>query len=191
MKKDKLEQFVIDNRDEFDELIPSPMLWDKIEKRESKIIQLNWRTIGLRVAAVVVIFISSYYFHDFVQNRNARQNVAASETGLDGQNNMYQELAEAEFYYTSQIEETREAVFYLTSSNHRLRDEINTEMLELDKVFRELKNDLHDNADNQEVIVAMIQNYRLKLEILKDILQQLKASKNEKNNNNEAKQISI
>jgi UDP-3-O-[3-hydroxymyristoyl] glucosamine N-acyltransferase len=58
------------------------------------------------------------------------------------------------------------------------------------KEFRELKNDLHDNANNEEVIVAMIQNYRIKLEILKDILQQLKSTE-EKKNNDEAKQISI
>ncbi len=97
---------------------------------------------------------------------------------------------EAEFYYTSQIAETKEAVFYLTSNNHSLRNDINTELLDLDKVFQELKNDLNDNADNEEVIVAMIQNYRLKLEILKDILHQLKST-DDKNNNDEAKQISI
>ena len=190
MKTDRLEKFIIDNKDEFDELIPSPMLWDKIETREPRTVQLNWKTIGLRVAAVVVIFISSYYFHDFVQNRNARQNLAAKEAGFDGQNSIYQELVEAEFYYTSQIAETKEAVFYLTSNNHSLRNDINTELLDLDKVFQELKNDLNDNADNEEVIVAMIQNYRLKLEILKDILHQLKST-DDKNNNDEAKQISI
>ena len=190
MKTDKLEKFIIDNRDEFDELIPSPMLWDKIETREAKTVHLNWRTIGIRVAAVVVIFISSYYFHDFVQNRNTRQNIAISESRIDGTNSMYQELVEAEFYYTSQIAETREAVFYLTSNNHSLRNDINTELLDLDKVFQELKNDLNDNADNEEVIVAMIQNYRLKLEILKDILHQLESTEN-KNNDDEAIQISI
>jgi len=190
MKTDKLEKFIIDNRDEFDELIPDPMLWDKVETRKPKTVQLNWKTIGLRVAAVVVIFISSYYFHDFVQNRNARQNVAASEAGFDGQNSIYQELVEAEFYYTSQIAETREAVFYLTSNNHGLRKDINAELLDLDKVFQELKNDLNDNADNEEVIVAMIQNYRLKLEILKDILHQLEAT-DDKNNDDEAAHINI
>jgi hypothetical protein len=190
MKKDKLEQFIIENRDAFDELTPNPALWDKIETRKPKTVKLNWKTIGLRVAAVVVIFISSYYFHDFVQNRNTRQNTVASDAENSRQNPMYQELLEAEFYYTSQIEETQQAVYHLTSNNHRLRSDINAELLDLDKEFRELKNDLHDNANNEEVIVAMIQNYRIKLEILKDILQQLKSTE-EKKNNDEAKQISI
>ncbi|MCF6171516.1 MAG: hypothetical protein L3J31_01240 [Bacteroidales bacterium] len=189
MKRDKLEQYIIENKDEFDELIPNPALWDKVETRKPKTIQLNWKTIGLRAAAVVVIFISSYYFHDFVQNRYSRQNKLASEVENNRQNPMYQELMEAEFYYTSQIDETKAAVFQLTSNNHRLRNEINAELLDLDKVFRELKNDLNDNADNEEVIVAMIQNYRIKLEILKDILYQLKSTDN-KNKNDEAIQLS-
>ena len=190
MKTDKLEKFIIDHRDEFDELEPCPNLWDKIETRKPKTVKLNWQTIGLRAAAVVAIFISSYYFHDFMENRNARQNITVAEPGIDGQNSLYQELVEAEFYYTSQIEETKSAVFQLTSNNHPLRNEIAAELLDLDKVFSELKNDLKDNADNEEVIVAMIQNYRIKLEILKDILNQLKST-DEKNKNDEATQVNI
>ena len=34
MKTDKLEKFIADNRDEFDDLIPGPGVWDKIQKRE-------------------------------------------------------------------------------------------------------------------------------------------------------------
>lgn len=188
MKTDHLEKYITDHRDEFDELEPSPMMWDKIETREPKKVHLNWKTIGLRVAAVVVIFIASYYFHDYVESRNTNQNqMMASE---EQQNPMYQELMEAEFYYTAQIEETKQAVFHLTNNNHNLRKEINLELVDLDKVFQELKNDLSDNADNDEVIVAMIQNYRLKLEILNDILNQLKST-DEKENKDEATQYSI
>ena len=40
----------------------------------------------------------------------------------------------------------------------------------------ELKDDLNDNADNDEVIQAMIQNYRIKLEILEEMLNQIKST---------------
>jgi Ni,Fe-hydrogenase III component G len=53
--------------------------------------------------------------------------------------------------------------------------------LELDNIFKELKHDLKDNAANEEVLQAMIQNYRIKLEILTEILEQLNKSKNKKN----------
>ncbi|MCF6342414.1 MAG: hypothetical protein L3J31_06370 [Bacteroidales bacterium] len=190
MNRDKLEEFIINNREAFDELEPPPRLWEKVETRKPKSVKLNWKTIGLRAAAVVAIFVSSYYFHDLMENRNTRKSATVSERRKDAQNSMYHELVEAEFYYASQIEETKSAVFQLTSNNHPLRNEINRELLDLDKVFGELKNDLNDNADNQEVIVAMIQNYRIKLEILKDILNQLKSTE-KKNNDDEATQLNI
>ena len=61
---------------------------------------------------------------------------------------------------------------------------MNNELGELDGILRELKEDLNDDADNQEVVEAMMQNYMLKLEILEDMLEQIKAKK-EKNNNDE------
>ena len=54
-----------------------------------------------------------------------------------------------------------------------------TDMEELDEVYVELKEDLKDNASNPEVIEAMILNYRVKLEILEDLLNQLKQKENQ------------
>jgi len=55
----------------------------------------------------------------------------------------------------------------------------------LDSVYADLRRDLKDNAANEEVIEAMIQNYRLKLEILEDVLSQMRQANN--NHNNEEK----
>jgi hypothetical protein len=71
------------------------------------------------------------------------------------------------------IEQRKAEFIELSGNNAPLRKEINIELSELDKIYRELKEDLKDNADNEEVVAAMIQNYRLKLEILEEILQQL------------------
>jgi len=66
MKTDKLERFIIENREAFDDIQPKADLFRKIETgKKRKTIHLNWKTIAMRAAAVVVIFISSYYFHDF------------------------------------------------------------------------------------------------------------------------------
>lgn len=184
MKTDKLEKFVIDNRDEFDDLEPSPALWEKINPQQPKVIHINWKRVMMQAAAVVLIFISSYYFHDFMQNRNTAKKLAADETAVQGQE-QYRDLMEAEVYYTSMINSKKEEIFTLAASQPMLRDEINNELTELDEDFRNLKEDLNDNADNEEVIAAMIQNYRLKLRILEETLQQLQQSKNEKSKKNE------
>jgi len=56
---------------------------------------------------------------------------------------------------------------------------LHMDMAELDEVYSQLKEDLKDNASNPEVIEAMILNYRVKLEILEDLLNQLKEKENQ------------
>ena len=55
------------------------------------------------------------------------------------------------------------------------------ELVDLDQVYNDLKEDLKDNAANEEVIEAMIQNYRLKLDILEEMLVVLKQSNESQN----------
>jgi hypothetical protein len=44
----------------------------------------------------------------------------------------------------------------------------------MDKAFDEIKKDLQDDAANEEVIEAMMNHYRLKLEILERMLDEIK-----------------
>lgn len=178
MKTDQLEQFVRDHREEFDDMVPDPALWNKIRPEEVKTFRLNWKTIGLRAAAVVIIFISSYYFHDLVDDRQQLRMVAneASEN-----NAVFQNLIEAEMYYTTQINYKKEELFKQTSAHLDLRDMVLNDLTDLDKVLLELKADLGDNAANGAVVDAMIQNYRLKLSILEDILSQLQTTEEDEN----------
>ncbi len=85
-------------------------------------------------------------------------------------NEQMQMLMEAEVFYTSQINTAQEEFIMLSGDNKELIADIKYDLSELDKVFEELKNDLKENGDNQEVIEAMIQNYRIKLQILNEML---------------------
>ncbi len=176
MKPDKLEKFIRDNRSAFDDQEPDPSIWDRIEKPKGRIIRINWRRIAWQAAAVVVIFIASYYFHDFMANRNTLSSGKIAVGKLKGNSQMVQQLAEAEAFYSSKINYYKDEVFRLTADRPQIREEVNMEMVDLDKVFDDLKKDLSDNANNEEVIEAMIQNYRLKLDILEEMLKQLQQS---------------
>jgi hypothetical protein len=183
MKQDKLEKFIIENREEFDVFDPTEALWDRIQK-PTHAIKLNWKTVAIRVAAVVVIFIASYFFHDMMQSDDATS-VAKQEIELDEQQmEQIKVLMEAEVYYSSQINIAKDEIFRLSGNNQALIDDINVDLVELDEIFKELKNDLKDNSDNEEVIEAMIQNYRIKLEVLEEIMEQLKKAKNRDKNEN-------
>jgi hypothetical protein len=52
-------------------------------------------------------------------------------------------------------------------------DRILEDLNAMDDAFADLKSDLEDNVDNEEVIMAMMENYRLKLQILEEILSKL------------------
>jgi hypothetical protein len=192
MHPDKLEKFILENRESFDHLDPDPRLWEGIHKKKAPILRIKWKDVAWRAAAVVIIFISSYYFHDYMANRKEAREQKVFSTNEKENNPMMQNLMEAEAFYTSQINFKKEEVFKLAGGNPQVNSEINTEFVELDKVFEELKKDLKDNADNEEVIEAMIQNYRIKLEILEDMLSQLKqVNDNDNNSKDEQKRAKI
>jgi hypothetical protein len=52
-------------------------------------------------------------------------------------------------------------------------------MDELQTIFEELKEDLNDQANEEEVIEAMILNYRMKLRLLEDMKAQLNTTTQE------------
>ena len=192
MIKDKLEQYILDNKEEFDTLEPSLGLWEGIDKIELKkeprklaIRNLSWVT---RIAAAILIFVGSYYFHEYRSQQKQISNVV-SVSGDDVQ--LYNTLIEAEYYYTARIDVETEKFYRLAGGNSLLRDEIQGELKELDKEFNELKEDLKDNADNEEIIAAMIQNYRLKLSILQEMMVQMQQVKKEKYTDDETDFIQI
>jgi hypothetical protein len=182
MKQDKLEQFIIENRKEFDVFEPGDDIWQRIQQSQSqRKAVFRWKKTLLRVSAVVTIFISSYYFHDMMHRRSNNNPLVNETTTGDPMLARFDLLAEAELFYASRIAGTKQEIVSLAGDNNDLIDEINYDLTELDAVFEELKNDLRDNADNEEVIEAMIQNYRIKLDILEEILLQLKSSGNPAN----------
>ena len=180
MSRDKLEKFILENRDGFDAFEPNPKLFEGVETRKPKVLLGKWSNMAWKAAAAVAIFVASYFFHEWM---NTSQTPQMAENGekTEEPSEIFKVLMEAEMYYTSQINSRKEEFFHLSSGYPELRDEINYELVELDSIYAELKRDLRDNAANEEVIEAMIQNYRIKLDILEDVLRQMRAAKNDEN----------
>jgi len=176
MHPDKLEEFILVNREQFDDMEPRPGLWDGIEKRKAPVLGIGWKAIVWRAAAVVIIFFSSYIFFRLTDKNPVQNGKSIYSEVPKEQSPLANDLKEAEIYYTSQIEFMRTEVIRFSDGDPSVQEIIDLEMVDLDKIFRELKNDLQDNTDNEEVIEAMIQNYRIKLEVLQEILRQLKQS---------------
>jgi len=99
------------------------------------------------------------------------------------------ELVETETYYNNMVSTKLNELKIYTTGNPEIENDVKYDLNELDSVYAEIKQDLKDNVANDEVIEALIQNYRLKLKILEDLLEQLKQSQNQNKNENEIHEL--
>ncbi len=186
MEKDRLEQYIDNHRDEFDVYEPSTEVWERIvqNKPKTKVRRLNWKKVIWQAAAVIVIFMISFAIQEYL-HRNDSKPVADSRQ--ERMTPEIPELIEAEIYYTSQVN-SRLAEFKKLAKRHPgLETQLEHDLSELDSIYADLKDDLKDNVANEEVIDAMIQNYRIKLQILEELLFQLKQYKEKERERDEEK----
>jgi hypothetical protein len=164
---DKFEKFVSDHQEEFDAYEPSPNLWEKIDPSRRPV-KRNYSWIW-KAAIILLVFCASY-----LADRQIRSNGSFASKK---QEMIVPELAEAEKYYTGLIKTKMNEVQPYLVAYPEIKKDLRMELAELDKIYKGLKNDLKDNVSNEEVIDAMIQNFRLKLQLLEEIQRQLQSHK--------------
>lgn len=184
MKKDTLEKFIIANKEEFDVYSPDEKLWNNIRNKNTKktrIIPL-WLKTAYRISAVIIIFIASYVFHEYRELKSHERAFASHEEELY---QLIPELKETESFYNNKVNLKMDELQPFLKNLPGLKSELQYDMNELDSVYSSLKKDLKENISNDQVLEAMIDNYRLKIEILEDLLKEANKektiSKNETN----------
>lgn len=97
------------------------------------------------------------------------------------------QLKETEIYYSNLVNSLYREATPLLTANPEIEKELTIDISQLDSICSEIKKDLKDNVANQEVVDALILNYRIKIRLLEDMLIILKEGEDnqEKNNNYE------
>lgn len=160
---DNLEKFVTSNRDNFDFLDPDPKIWEKINKSKQTV---RIKGILWKVAAILIVLLV-YPFYTLVLNNNLNNN---NLSGNDLVISKIPELLEADAYYTAYISDQMQGLQMQLIDNPDIKTELDKDINDLDKIYNELLEDLKDNIDNKEVVEALIQNYRMKVKILDELL---------------------
>lgn len=164
---DQLEQFVMNNKDSFNDVEPSDNVWKGINKK------VNRRTGFLQVAwkvAAVLFMVSTIYL---LVDRGSSERYIAPQ--------LSDEFKQAEDYYTQLINmRVQEIQEKLTLEQ---REEFLLEIDQLDVLYEELKDTYENNAVSDRVVDAMINNLQLRLKILN---RQLEILENFKDQNNES-----
>ena len=171
---DKLEEHIRKNREELDRYRPSAGIWRRIrnELKKKKSTIKHWISIAAMLIVIlgtaVLLFRPVYRWSD----TNNRKNVDEGLSQTDPQ------LKETETYYKSLVNSLYKEATPLLTNNPEIKKELNIDLSHIDSICVDLKKDLKDNISNQDVVEALIQNYRIKIRILEDMLTTLKANGN-------------
>ena len=172
---DRLEVFIRKNREDLDRYTPSPEIWDRISGTP-RIGNARRRIIWLTSAAMIAVILGSAVF--FYLGENRRSLVRNNAEAIIMKANPV--LREAEIYYTSMYNNLINEATPLLTSNPEIEAELINDLSRIDSICSNIKKDLKDNVSNQEVVEALISNYRIKIRILEEMLDVLK--ENEKTN---------
>jgi hypothetical protein len=186
-KPNSFDDFIRLNREAFDSQMPSDQLWDRIasEKNVSQSGKRQlWFVHAKRYAAAAVVFLSvSIGLHMIFFSSTDGEDMHASVIN--------KEINDVSYFYETEIDRKREQVIALTAETPAIKEEIEMDFEALDIALVELKADLNDDVSNSEVLTAMIQNYRLKLQILEQILEFVEPTSTENNTENENDTFSL
>ncbi|MBL6446119.1 hypothetical protein JMN32_07360 [Fulvivirga sp. 29W222] len=169
--KDKLKESVDSRREDFDLFDADfDQMWSNVEQGLNKSRRNIWPFAGKIAATILLLVIVGWGFISLKFN-DSSEGVALHEISP--------ELAETEYYYSQQV---AEKLSIIKASKAGVDKEVMDNLIALDSAYQDLKQDLKDNADNEEVVEAMITNYRLKLSILEQILKEIKQHDNREQN---------
>lgn len=87
------------------------------------------------------------------------------------------ELSEAEAYYTTQISSKQTELLAYTRQHPEIIEDLKKEFNEMDKNNESLKKDLAESNADEKVIEAIVLSYRVKLEILDQMLSEMRKAK--------------
>ncbi len=168
MNTDRLEDFIKNNRDDFDFREPSPEVWENIvaQKKKTKLVVL--RKYFVRIAAVITIAI---VVSAVVFQTNIFSKLKFADNNTDPE---IKELMEAEAFYAHQVDSRLKEIRKCYYTFPELKEEVENDLNELESMYQILKTDLRDNVSNKVVIEAMIENNRFRLKLVDDVLEQIK-----------------
>ncbi len=176
---DNLKKYIKQHRDEFDSEEPRKKVWDKIENSISKK-EVSTISIGgwlWRAAAVFLLLTTSVLLIDRAQQPEAI--IVADE----GDGSFMEEFDNAERFYLNQIDEMQSKLSDY-AQDELISQQFMVDLNNLDSLYNTLKSDFRDSGSNERIADALIQNLRIRMEIINQqlmILERIKQQRNDEN----------
>lgn len=195
----KLEQFIRDNREQFDDDEPRPQVWSALEKqlatpeKKGKVLAMKFLRLGIAAAILVLAGIGVFYLVmdtpgagvPVAQSQKSNTNPAVTEDKLlEDIDPVY---AKEVYHFTQLIELKQTELKQIEKDNPVLYKQFISDINKLDSSYYALKNMLPVNPNREQLLEAMIQNLRLQTELLNQqlsVIKQIKQSKSKTNEKN-------
>jgi hypothetical protein len=176
---DRLEEHIRKNREDLDRYDAKPEIWNKIDNTlRKKRIPITGRRLA---AASVILLIGISTFFYFSGNDESNADIVSSLDEIIMKSNP--NLQETEMYYNTLIKSLYQEATPLLTKHPEIEKEMITDITQLDRIRADIKEDLKDNIANQDVVEALIQNYRLKIRLLEEMLTLLKDTETDQKKN--------
>jgi hypothetical protein len=177
---DNFEEYVMKNREGMDRYKPAAGNWRKIRKglKPGKSTVFRWIYVAAMVSVILgtaVILLKPGY--RLSQRSGGEKNYQMLMKGSP-------QLKETEIYYNNLANSLYREATPMLAKNPEMEKELFSDISQIDSICTEIKKDLKDNVSNQEVIEALIQNYRIKISLLEDMLTVLKENDDNHNKRN-------
>jgi DNA-directed RNA polymerase subunit F len=183
----RLEDFMDEHREAFDDLQPRADIWDNIskeldawdkqqapKKREAKTFSLGF---VLRVAAMIVV-VMGIGFGIYIQSqKTGKQGVDLAEI-----NPIY---AKQQMHLVSLIETKKTELKQVAKMDPELYNEFNSELVKMQANYKKLSTDLATSPNQERVLRAMIRNLQIQTEVLNQqlsVIEQIDQSKKQQQN---------
>ena len=188
----RLEKFIEDNREDFDDVAPSDKLWQCLEaaltKKPVKRFQLHPVARWSAAAAVLALVIAAVFL---MTNKNEPADALSTKDNHEPVRDTVSVAADEASemnQFTKIILIKQEELKVLAKEQPVLYRKFAKDITQLDSLYNTLKNKLSVNPNREMLIEAMIQNLQLQMDVLNqqlNIIHQIK--KSQKNNHEKNK----
>lgn len=192
----RLEHFIRDHRDEFDDEQPSPQVWADLQKdlglapavNKGKVVTM--KILRWSVAAAILVLAGFGVFH-LINNKSGNPQVAGGKTTIDTpalNDDILQKInptyASEMYHFTRLIELKQEELKKIETVNPDLYKSFMADINQLDSSYNALKKELPENPNREQLLEAMLENLKIQSALLNQqlqVIQKIKQSKQETN----------
>ncbi|GAA0719209.1 hypothetical protein GCM10009430_18000 [Aquimarina litoralis] len=178
---DDFEKYIRENKLLFDEhKADEDKIWADIEskldienKKES-VRFVIWKSPFIKIAAVICVLLGSFAMLKLVTKIDT--NTTHKNTAI------HRELNDIDNYYKGLVSFQVALVKEHSKLSASDKEEFLSFMDELDKEYMILKEEMNANLNNEYILEAIVQNYKKRIELIENLLEQIKDSKKSDDN---------